>query len=130
VVILVLVFAALLAFVVIYNLNNINITERIREIATIKVLGFYKEESNSYVFRENFIMTLVASLVGLVLGFYLHTFVMGQIQIDGIAFDVHIEKVSYVVAIIFTLVFNQIVNMFMSGKLEKIDMAESLKSVE
>ncbi len=130
VVILVLVFAALLAFVVIYNLNNINITERIREIATIKVLGFYKEESNSYVFRENFIMTLVASLVGLVLGFYLHAFVMGQIQIDGIAFDVHVEPVSYVVAIIFTLVFNQIVNMFMSGKLEKIDMAESLKSVE
>lgn len=130
VVILVLVFAALLAFVVIYNLNNINITERIREIATIKVLGFYKEESNSYVFRENIIMTLIAGLVGLVLGHYLHAFVMGQIKIDGIAFDVHIKPTSFLVAIIFTLIFNQIVNIFMSGKLEKIDMAESLKSVE
>lgn len=130
VVILVLVFAALLAFVVIYNLNNINITERIREIATIKVLGFYKEESNSYVFRENFIMTLIASLVGIVLGYYLHVFVMGQIKVDNVAFDVHVEPISYVVAIIFTLIFNQIVNIFMSGKLEKIDMAESLKSVE
>ncbi len=130
VVIMVLVFAALLAFVVIYNLNNINITERIREIATIKVLGFYKEESNSYVFRENFIMTLIAALVGLILGRYLHTFVMDQIKVDGVAFDVQIKIISYVAGVVLTLIFNWIVNRFMSGKLEKIDMAESLKSVE
>ena len=122
--------AALLAFVVIYNLNNINITERIREIATIKVLGFYKEESNSYVFRENFIMTLIASLVGVVLGYFLHQFVMTQIKVDNIAFDIHVEEISYVISVVLTLLFNQIVNWTMSGKLEKIDMAESLKSVE
>lgn len=130
VVILVVVCAAMLAFVVIYNLNNINITERIREIATIKVLGFYKEESNSYVFRENFIMTLIASLVGVVLGYFLHQFVMTQIKVDNVAFDIHVEEVSYVISVVLTLLFNQIVNWTMSGKLEKIDMAESLKSVE
>ncbi len=130
VVILVVVCAAMLAFVVIYNLNNINITERIREIATIKVLGFYKEESNSYVFRENFIMTLIASLVGVVLGYFLHQFVMTQIKVDNVAFDIHVEEVSYVISVLLTLAFNQIVNWTMSGKLEKIDMAESLKSVE
>lgn len=130
VVILVVVCAAMLAFVVIYNLNNINITERIREIATIKVLGFYKEESNSYVFRENFIMTLIASLVGVVLGYFLHQFVMTQIKVDNVAFDIHVEKISYVISVVLTLAFNQIVNWTMSGKLEKIDMAESLKSVE
>lgn len=130
VVLLVVVCAALLAFVVIYNLNNINITERIREIATIKVLGFYKEESNSYVFRENFIMTLIASLVGVVLGYFLHQFVMTQIKVDNIAFDIHVEEISYVISVVLTLLFNQIVNWTMSGKLEKIDMAESLKSVE
>lgn len=130
VVLLVVVCAAMLAFVVIYNLNNINITERIREIATIKVLGFYKEESNSYVFRENFIMTLIASLVGVVLGYFLHQFVMTQIKVDNVAFDIHVEEVSYVISVVLTLLFNQIVNWTMSGKLEKIDMAESLKSVE
>ncbi len=130
VVILVVVCAAMLAFVVIYNLNNINITERIREIATIKVLGFYKEESNSYVFRENFIMTLIASLAGVVLGYFLHQFVMTQIKVDNVAFDIHVEEVSYVISVLLTLAFNQIVNWTMSGKLEKIDMAESLKSVE
>lgn len=130
VVLLVVACAAMLAFVVIYNLNNINITERIREIATIKVLGFYKEESNSYVFRENFIMTLIASLVGVVLGYFLHQFVMTQIKVDNVAFDIHVEEISYVISVVLTLVFNQIVNWTMSGKLEKIDMAESLKSVE
>ncbi len=130
VVLLVVACAAMLAFVVIYNLNNINITERIREIATIKVLGFYKEESNSYVFRENFIMTLIASLVGVVLGYFLHQFVMTQIKVDNVAFDIHVEEISYVISVVLTLLFNQIVNWTMSGKLEKIDMAESLKSVE
>lgn len=130
VVMLVIACGAMLAFIVIYNLNNINITERIREIATIKVLGFYKEETNAYVFRENIILTLIGSLVGLVIGHYLHAFIMSQIQIDAIAFDVHVSKVSYVISVLLTLLFNQIVNVFMSRKLEAIDMAESLKSVE
>lgn len=130
VVILVIICAALLAFIVIYNLNNINITERMREIATIKVLGFYKEETNSYVFRENIAMTLLGSLAGLVLGHFLHAFVMSQINIDAISFDVRVAAVSYLLSILLTLLFNQIVNFFMSKKLEGIDMAESLKSVD
>lgn len=130
VVILVIVCAAMLAFIVIYNLNNINITERIREIATIKVLGFYREETNSYVFRENIILTLLGSLAGVILGHYLHAFVMSQIQIDAVAFDVHVSALSFIISVILTLFFNQLVNRFMSGKLENIDMAESLKSVE
>lgn len=130
VVALVIACAALLAFVVIYNLNNINITERVREIATIKVLGFYKEETSSYVFRENFVLTLIASIVGLFLGYFLHAFVMSQIKIDLIAFDVKIKPISYVVGVVLTILFNQIVNWFMARKLDNIDMAESLKSVE
>ena len=130
VVILVIACAAMLAFVVIYNLNNINITERIREIATIKVLGFYKEETNSYVFRENIILTLIGSLVGLVIGHYLHAFIMNQIQLDTVAFDVHVTPFSFGLSVVLTLLFNQLVNFFMSKKLERIDMAESLKSVE
>ena len=130
VVILVIVCAAMLAFIVIYNLNNINITERIREIATIKVLGFYKEETNSYIFRENTVLTLIGSLVGVLLGHYLHRFVMSQINIDAVAFDVRVAGLSFVLSILLTLLFNQIVNLFMSKKLENIDMAESLKSVE
>lgn len=130
VVILVIACAAMLAFIVIYNLNNINITERMREIATIKVLGFYKEETNSYIFRENVVLTLIGSLVGLVLGHFLHIFVMSQINIDAVSFDVHVKGISYLLSIVLTLLFNQIVSFFMSRKLEKIDMAESLKSVD
>lgn len=130
VVILVIICAAMLAFIVIYNLNNINITERMREIATIKVLGFYKEETNSYIFRENIVLTLIGSLVGLLLGHFLHAFVMSQINIDAISFDVRVAAVSYLLSILLTLLFNQIVNFFMSKKLEDIDMAESLKSVD
>ncbi len=130
VVMLVIACGAMLAFIVIYNLNNINITERIREIATIKVLEFYKDETNSYVFRENIILTLIGSLVGLVVGHYLHMFVMSQIHVDAIAFDVHVSALSYAMSVLLTLVFNQVVNFFMSRKLEGIDMAESLKSVE
>lgn len=130
VVVLVVICAAMLAFIVIYNLNNINITERIREIATIKVLGFYKDETNSYVFRENIVLTLLGSLAGVVLGHLLHAFVMSQIKIEAIAFDVHVEAGSFLLSVILTLLFNQVVNLVMSQKLEKIDMAESLKSVE
>lgn len=130
VVLLVIACAAMLAFVVIYNLNNINITERVREIATIKVLGFYKEETASYVFRENFVLTLIASIVGVVLGYFLHAFVMSQIKIEMMAFDVNIKPLSYVISVILTIVFNRVVNWFMARKLDHIDMAESLKSVE
>lgn len=122
--------AGALAFIVIYNLNNINITERIREIATIKVLGFYKEETKSYIFRENVVLTLLGSLVGLVLGHYLHAFIMSEINLDDISFDVNIRGTSYLLSVVGTLAFNWLVNLFMSGKLEKVQMAESLKSVD
>lgn len=130
VVLMVVLCAALLAFIVIYNLNNINITERIREIATVKVLGFYREETKSYIFRENIVLTIIGGLVGLLLGYFLHMFVMDQIKVDGICFNVKITTVSYIASFILTVLFNQIVNLFMAGKLESVNMAESLKSVE
>lgn len=130
VVILVVISAGLLAFIVLYNLTNINITERIREIATIKVLGFYPGETASYVFRENVILTAIGALVGLVLGKLLHAFVMANIDIDMVSFDVKILPLSYLFSFLLTLVFAGVVNGVMYFKLEKINMAESLKSVE
>lgn len=122
--------AGALAFVVLYNLNNINITERIREIATIKVLGFYKKETASYVFRENMALTAVGCAVGLILGRLLHMYVMSRINVDMISFDEKVKGISYLLSILLTFFFNWTVNRMMSGKLEKINMAESLKSVD
>ena len=130
VVLLVIISAAGLAFVVIYNLTNINITERIREIATIKVLGFFKRETSSYVFRENVVLTALGILVGLFLGIFLHRFVMSQIVVDLVSFRVTVKPISFLYSILFTLLFNFLVSLVMNGKLEKINMAESLKSVE
>ena len=130
IVILVLVCAAALAFIVIYNLTNINITERIREIATIKVLGFYKKETATYVFRENVMLAMVGALVGLGLGKILHAFIMECIQIDMVCFDVRINGISYLYSVILTLFFALCVNKLMEGKLERISMTESLKSVD
>lgn len=122
--------AAALAFIVLYNLNNINITERVREIATIKVLGFYKKETATYVFRENMVLTLIGCVLGLFLGKLLHLYVMHEIDIDMVSFDVRVKAVSYLYSVVLTFVFNWVVNRIMSGKLEKINMAESLKSVD
>lgn len=130
IVLLIIICAGSLAFIVLYNLTNINITERIREIATVKVLGFYRNETASYVFRENIVLTAIGALLGLGLGRLLHAFVMSQIQIDMVSFDVHVKPASYVYSLLFTFGFTVIVNLFMSYKLEKIDMAESLKSVD
>lgn len=127
---LVILSAGALAFIVLYNLTNINITERIREIATIKVLGFYPKETAAYVFRENLFLTAISALVGLVLGKWLHAFVMSQIRVDMLHFDVRIAPVSYVLAVVLTFVFAAVVNLAMSRKLEKISMTESLKSIE
>lgn len=122
--------AAALAFIVLYNLNNINITERIREIATIKVLGFYRNETSSYVFRENMVLTAMGCGLGLILGKLLHFYVMYQVDIDMISFDVHIKTISYLLSILLTFAFTWIVNRIMAGKLDRINMAESLKSVD
>ncbi|MCM1183218.1 MAG: FtsX-like permease family protein [Roseburia sp.] len=122
--------AAALAFIVLYNLNNINITERIREIATIKVLGFYRNETASYVFRENMALTAIGCAAGLVLGKLLHLYVMHEVDIDMISFDVHVKTVSYLYSVLLTFLFTWVVNRIMAGKLDRINMAESLKSVD
>ena len=122
--------AAGLAFIVLYNLTNINITERIREIATIKVLGFHKRETSSYVFRENMVLAGMGIAVGLPLGHLLHLFVMNEIHIDMIAFDIRVRPVSYLYSVILTYLFAWMVNLMMGGKLERISMTESLKSVD
>ncbi len=122
--------AAALAFIVLYNLTNINITERIREIATIKVLGFYAGETAQYVFRENMILTAVGALVGLPLGKALHAFIMYNIRLDMVSFNTYIAPISYVYAVALTFGFAVLVNLLMAFKLQKINMAESLKSIE
>ena len=122
--------AGALAFIVLYNLTNINITERVREIATIKVLGFRAMESAAYVFRENFVLTGIGAIIGVGLGIWLHAFVMGEIQVDLMSFDLRIAPLSFVIAIALTFVFSFIVDFVMYFKLERINMAEALKSIE
>ena len=129
-VVVITVCAGFLAFIVLYNLTNINITERIREIATIKVLGFYRNETASYIFRENLILTAIGAVAGLGLGKLFHAFVMTQVQVDQISFDVSILPRSYLYSLILTFVFAIVVNLFMSRKLDRVSMTESLKSVD
>ncbi len=130
IVLIVIACAAGLAFIVIYNLTNINITERIREIATIKVLGFFRNETSAYVLRENIFLTTIGVLTGMLLGVLLHRFVMAQIVVDMVSFRVTIFPVSFVYSVLLTFLFNLLVNLVMGIRLEKINMAESLKSVE
>lgn len=122
--------AALLAFIVLYTLTSININERRREIATLKVLGFYDRESTSYVSRENYIITTLAIIAGLVLGVYLHKVVVAQAEVNVVMFGRVIEPMSYVFAIGMTLLFAIIVNVVMHFYIKRIDMVESLKSTD
>ncbi|MBQ6686809.1 MAG: ABC transporter permease, partial [Firmicutes bacterium] len=122
--------AGALAFIVLFNLTNINITERIREIATIKVLGFYENETAKYVFREITMLSAGGSFVGLFMGKALHAFVMAQIQVDNMFFPVQIKPVSYLASVVLTMFFSWLITRFMKPRLDKIDMAESLKSIE
>lgn len=130
VIVVLIISAGLLAFVVLYNLNNINITERKRELATIKVLGFYDKEVSAYVFRENILLTIIGVLVGVVLGSMLHRFVIVTVEIDSVMFTRIIENISFVLSAALTCLFSFLVNAVMYFKLKKIDMVESLKSVE
>lgn len=130
IVLVIIICAGSLAFIVLYNLTNINITERIREIATIKVLGFYPMETAAYVFRENLFLTAIGGSVGLVLGKLLHWFVMEQINIDMVSFPHTVLPLSYGYSLLLTFLFAFIVNLVMFQKLDKINMAESLKSIE
>ena len=130
IVLLVILCAAALALVVLYNLTNINITERVREIATLKVLGFYPLEVSNYIFRENIVLTILGVIVGLPGGVLMHRFVMSQVNVDLVAFKIHILPPSYLYAAALTMIFTILVNLIMQRKLNKINMAESLKSVE
>ena len=130
IVLVIIICAGSLAFIVLYNLTNINITERIREIATIKVLGFYPMETAAYVFRENLFLTAIGGSAGLLLGKLLHWFVMEQINIDMVSFPHTVLPLSYGYSLLLTFLFAFIVNLVMFQKLDKINMAESLKSIE
>lgn len=122
--------AGMLAFVVLYNLNNINITERKRELATLKVLGFYNKEISAYVYRENIVLTLLGSLFGVFIGKILHRFIIVTVEIDAVMFGRNVDVSSFVYSFLLTIAFSFLVNGAMYFKLKKIDMVESLKSVE
>ncbi len=119
-----------LAFVVLYNLTNVNISERIREIATIKVLGFYDGETAAYIYRENIILTIVGMIVGLVLGKFLHQYIMITVEIKSMMFGRIISLKSYIIAAILTILLSLIVNIVMYYKLKNVKMVESLKSID
>lgn len=122
--------AGLLAFIVLYNLNNINITERRRELATLKVLGFFDREVAAYVYRENVLLTIFGMIIGLFLGKLLHTYIITTVEIDSAMFGRTIKLMSYVHGLFWTALFAIVVNLVMYFKLKLIDMVESLKSVE
>lgn len=130
VIVVLIISAGMLAFVVLYNLNNINITERKRELATLKVLGFYDKEVTEYVYRENILLTLIGSVLGMLLGKILHRFIIVTVEIDSVMFGRNINTISFVYAFLLTVVFSLFVNGVMYFKLKKINMVESLKSVE
>lgn len=122
--------AAGLAFVVLYNLNNINISERRRELATLKVLGFYDTEVSAYVFRENILLTIIGILFGIVFGAILHQFVIVTVETDMLMFGRSLNAFSYIKSILLTFLFSLLINFTMYFKLKKVDMTTSLKSVE
>ena len=130
VIIVLIISAGMLAFVVLYNLNNVNITERQRELATLKVLGFYDTEVSAYVYRENVILTFIGVLAGAVFGIFLHRYIIRTVEVDAVMFGRNINPVSFLYCGLLTIGFSMIVNLFMHQKLKKIDMVESLKSVE
>ena len=130
VVVVLVVAAALLAFVVLYNLTNINITERAREIATLKVLGFTSREVDAYIFRETILLSIIGAAIGLVLGIFMEGFVITTAEVDQVMFGRDIHAASFAIAFALTMVFSGIVALAMRGKLRRIDMVESLKSNE
>lgn len=130
VIVVLIISAGALAFVVLYNLNNINITERKRELATLKVLGFYNNEISAYVYRENIILTILGALFGMILGKVLHQFIIVTVEIESVMFGRNIDPSSFLYGFLLTVAFSCIVNGAMYFKLKKINMVESLKSVE
>lgn len=129
-VIIIIVAAAALAFVVLYNLTNINITERVRELATLKVLGFYDRETSAYIYRENIFLTIFGILLGLVMGRFLHAWLVLTVEIDLVMFGRTAPAYAYLLAAGFTALFSVVVNVAAHFRLKKVDMVESLKTVE
>lgn len=130
VVVIVIIAAAALAMVVLYNLSNINITERQRELATIKLLGFYDGEVSAYVYRENIVLTVFGIALGILMGHWLHVYLVHSTEIDLMMFGRETDPTSYLYAAILTALFSLLVNLMAHFKLKKIDMVESLKSAE
>ena len=130
IVVVLVISAACLAFVVLYNLSNVNISERKREIATIKVLGFTRKEVDAYINRETILLTILGSLIGLGIGIGLHHLIMNLAEMDDIIFGRTINSISYVISFVMTIGFNAIINLCMHKKLNNIQMVESLKAVE
>ena len=130
VVVILIVSAGLLAFVVLYNLANVNISERIRELATIKVLGFYDKEVYNYISRETVLLTIIGIALGLVAGYFLNYYIIRTCEINMLRFAKVINPLSYLYAILITVAFTLIVNVITYFALKKIDMISSLKSVE
>lgn len=130
VVVVLVISAAALAFVVLYNLSNVNISERTREIATIKVLGFTSRETSQYVNRESILLTMIGAAVGLIVGIFLHNLIMNLAEMDDVMFGRTIKPISFVISFALTMVFAIIINLVMQRKLKQIQMVESLKAVE
>ncbi len=130
VIVVLIISAGMLAFVVLYNLNTVNIAERKRELATLKVLGFYDQEVGAYVYRENIILTFIGALVGVGLGRVLHLFIIETVEVDNAMFGRNINMPSYIYSLALTVAFSLMINGVMYFKLKRIDMVESLKSIE
>ena len=130
IVVVLIIAAGALAFVVLYNLTNINITERSKELATIKVLGFYDGEVGAYIYRETSILTLIGTVCGLLFGIALHTFVIRTAEVDMVMFGRSIYPMSFVWSALLTIVFSLLVNLVMYRKLKNISMVESMKAPE
>ena len=131
IVVLVLILASsLLAMVVLYNLTNINVSERIRELSTIMVLGFYPREVTAYVYRETMILTVIGIIIGYVFGVLLHGFIVTSLPPANILFDPAIKPLSYILAAAFTLAFSLIIMLIVHQRVKRINMVEALKAVE
>jgi len=130
VVLILIVSAGSLAFVVLYNLTNLNISERMREIATIKVLGFYNNEVSAYIYRENVLLTIIGIFLGEFLGILLHRFIMVTVEMDNMMFGRNVDLISFIISAVLTVIFSVLVNIVMYYKLKNVKMVESLKSVD
>ena len=130
VVIILIVCAGALNFIVLYNLTNINIQERKSEIATIKVLGFRKKEVYDYVFRENIFLSIIGSILGMFFGYILHQFIIKTVELDMTMFVRSLNIWSYIIAVVLTICFTLFINLTMRHVLNKVNMVESLKSIE